>query len=286
MNCLGSKVKLVVVVVVGLVVIIKVILMLVDFDENDMEVQIELEVVNYILYLIEEVNLDFEVIGLILNNLEMVQVLLVVLCLENVELCQFVLEFGGLQVKVMDVEVFVVENVYVLVVSELLVFIDGVVVLVDIGVIMIIFNVLCGGCSFYSCEQVFGGKQLIDEIMCCYGLSYEEVGLVKCQGGLLESYEMEVLELFKEVMVQQISCLLQFFYVGSEFNCVDYIVLVGGCVVFGGLLEMVEEQLGVLIVVVNLLVQMILGLKVNVYVLVQDVFVLMIVIGLVLRSFD
>lgn len=62
------------------------------------------------------------------------------------------LELGGLIVWVMDVEVFVVENVFVLVVSELLVVSDGVVVLVDIGVIMIMFNVLCGGCSLYSCE--------------------------------------------------------------------------------------------------------------------------------------
>ena len=57
-----------------------------------------------------------------------------------------------------------------------------------------------------------------------YGLSYEEAGLA-APGRLPESYEIEVLEPFKEAMVQQVSRLLQFFYAGSEFNRVDQIVL-------------------------------------------------------------
>ena len=61
-------------------------------------------------------------------------------------------------------------------------------------------------------------KQLTDEVMRRYGLSYEEAGLAKRQGGLPESYEVEVLEPFKEAMVQQVSRLLQFFYAGSDFN--------------------------------------------------------------------
>lgn len=119
-----------------------------------------------------------------------------------------------------------------------------------------------------------------------YGLSYEEAGLAKRQGGLPESYEMEVLEPFKEATVQQISRLLQFFYAGSEFNRVDHIVLAGGCAVLGGLPEMVEEQLGVPTVVANPLAQMTLGPKVNAHALAQDAPALMIATGLALRSFD
>ena len=163
---------------------------------------------------------------------------------------------------------------------------DGVVALVDIGATMTTLNVLRGGRSLYSREQVFGGKQLTDEIMRRYGLSYEEAGLAKRQGGLPESYEMEVLEPFKEATVQQISRLLQFFYAGSEFNRVDHIVLAGGCAVLGGLPEMVEEQLGVPTVVANPLAQMTLGPKVNAHALAQDAPALMIATGLALRSFD
>jgi type IV pilus assembly protein PilM len=214
----------------------------------------------------------------------MVQVLLAASRSENVELRQSALELGGLQAKVMDVEAFAVENAYALVASELPVSI--VVALVDIGATMTTLNVLRGGRSLYSREQVFGGKQLTDEIMRRYGLSYEEAGLAKRQGGLPESYEMEVLEPFKEATVQQISRLLQFFYAGSEFNRVDHIVLAGGCAVLGGLPEMVEEQLGVPTVVANPLAQMTLGPKVNAHALAQDAPALMIATGLALRSFD
>lgn len=271
MNRSGSKAKVAAAAVAGSAVITKVIPMPADLDENDMEAQIELEAVNYIPYPIEEVNLDFEVIGSIPNNPEMVQVLLAASRSENVELRQSALELGGLQAKVMDVEAFAVENAYAL---------------VDIGATMTTLNVLRGGRSLYSREQVFGGKQLTDEIMRRYGLSYEEAGLAKRQGGLPESYEMEVLEPFKEATVQQISRLLQFFYAGSEFNRVDHIVLAGGCAVLGGLPEMVEEQLGVPTVVANPLAQMTLGPKVNAHALAQDAPALMIATGLALRSFD
>jgi type IV pilus assembly protein PilM len=99
---------------------------------------------------------------------------------------------------------------------------------------MTTLNVLRNQRSIYTREQVFGGKQLTDEVMRRYGLSYEEAGLAKRQGGLPESYEIEVLEPFKEAMVQQVSRLLQFFYAGSEFNRVDQIVLAGGCASIAG----------------------------------------------------
>ena len=78
-----------------------------------------------------------------------------------------------------------------------------------------------------------------------YGLCYDEAGQAKRQGGLPESYEIEVLEPFKEAMVQQVSRLLQFFYAGSDFNRVDQVVLAGGCASIPGIADMVEEQIGV-----------------------------------------
>src|SRR4249920_4155889 len=143
------------------------------------------------------------------------------------------------------------ENAFKLVADQLSVPRDAVVALVDIGATMTTLNILRNGRSLYSREQVFGGKQLTDEVMRRYGLSYEEAGLAKRQGGLPESYEIEVLEPFKEALVQQISRLLQFFYAGSEFNRVDQIVLAGGCASISGMAGMIEEQLGVPTVIAN-----------------------------------
>jgi type IV pilus assembly protein PilM len=158
--------------------------------------------------------------------------------------------------------------------------------LLDVGATVTTLNVLRDQRSIYTREQSFGGKQLTDEVMRRYGLNYEEAGLAKRQGGLPESYEVEVLEPFKEAMVQQISRLLQFFYAGSEFNRVDQIVLAGGCASIVGMAGMIEEQLGVPTLIANPLANMSLGPRVQANALAQDAPALMIACGLALRSFD
>jgi type IV pilus assembly protein PilM len=286
LNRSGSKAKHAAAAVAGSAVITKVIPMPSELDEDDMESQIELEAVNYIPYPIEEVNLDFEVLGPMPGNPEMVQVLLAASRSENVEMRASALEVGGLTARVIDVEAFAIENAYALIAGTLNIPHDGIVALVDVGATMTTLSILRNGRNIYSREQVFGGKQLTDEVMRRYGLSYEEAGLAKRQGGLPESYEIEVLEPFKEAMAQQIGRLLQFFYAGSEYNRVDQIVLAGGCASIVGIAAMVEEQLGVQTVVANPLAQMTLGPRVQAHALAQDAPALMIACGLALRSFD
>ncbi|UNK43126.1 pilus assembly protein PilM [Luteimonas sp. S4-F44] len=282
----GTRAKHAAAAVAGSAVITKTIPMPADLDEDELESQIELEAVNYIPYPIEEVNLDFAVLGPSPGNPDSVQVLLAASRSENVELRASALELGGLVARVIDVEAFAIESAFALVADTLDIAEDGLVALVDVGATMTTLNVLRKGRSLYSREQVFGGKQLTDEVMRRYGLSYEEAGLAKRQGGLPESYEVEVLEPFKEAMVQQISRLLQFFYAGSDFNQVDRIVLAGGCASIPGAAAMVEEQLGVPSVLANPLAQMTLGPRVQAQALAQDAPALMIACGLALRSFD
>ena len=282
----GAKTRFAAAAVAGSAVITKIIPMQADLSEDELEDQIQVEAGQYIPYPIEEVSLDFEVLGPVKDNPEMVQVLLAASRTENVEVRTAALDLGGLNAKVVDVEAFVMENAFKLIADQLSVTRDGLVALVDVGATMTTLNVLRNQRSIYTREQVFGGKQLTDEVMRRYGLSYEEAGLAKRQGGLPESYEIEVLEPFKEAMVQQVSRLLQFFYAGSEFNRVDQIVLAGGCASIAGVAEMIEEQLGVSTVVANPLANMSLASRVQAQSLAQDAPSLMIAAGLALRSFD
>ncbi len=282
----GSRTKNAAAAVAGSAVITKVIPMPANLSDEEMEDQVQVEAAQYIPYPIAEVSLDFEVIGPVKDNPELVQVLLAASRSENVEVRQSALELGGLVAKVVDVEAFAAENSFRLIADQLSVPKDALVALVDIGATMTTLNVLRNQRSIYTREQVFGGKQLTDEVMRRYGLSYEEAGLAKRQGGLPESYELEVLEPFKEALVQQVSRLLQFFYAGSEFNRVDQIVLAGGCASIVGIAEMVEEQIGVLTAVANPLANMSLSSRVKAQALAQDAPALMIACGLALRSFD
>jgi type IV pilus assembly protein PilM len=280
----GSKARNAVGAVGGSAVITKLIPMPADLTEDDLESQVELEASNYVPYPIEEVNLDFETLGPMPGNDEMVQVLLVASRSENVETRASALELGGLAARVMDVETFAMENAFGLLEDAGPA--EALVALVDIGATMTTLYVLRNGRSLYSREQVFGGKQLDDEIMRRFGLNLEEARLAKRQGGLPESYRAEVLQPFREALVQQVSRLLQFFYAGSEFNRVDRIVLAGGTASTAGVAPMVEEQLGVPTIVANPLAQMTLGPRVQASALAQDAPALMIAAGLALRNFD
>jgi len=282
----GTKARHAAAAVSGSSVITKIIPIQGDLDEDSLEDQVQLEASNYIPYPIDEVSIDFEVLGPVPSNPEMIQVMLAASRTENVELRQSALELGGLSAKVIDVEAFAMENAFKLVADQLSVPKDAIVALVDIGATMTTLNVLRGQRSIYTREQVFGGKQLTDEVMRRYGLSYDEAGLAKRQGGLPESYEVEVLEPFKEALVQQVSRLLQFFYAGSDFNRVDQVVLAGGCASIAGIGNLVEEQLGVPTVIANPLANMALGPRVQAHALAQDAPALMIACGLALRSFD
>jgi len=282
----GTKLKHGAAAVSGSSVITKIIPMQGDLEEDELEDQVQVEAANYIPYPIDEVSLDFEVLGPVPNNPEMIQILLAASRTENVEIRQTALELGGLTARVVDVEAFAMENAFRLVSDQLSVPRDAVVALVDVGATMTTLNVLRNQRSIYTREQIFGGKQLTDEVMRRYGLSYDEAGQAKRQGGLPESYEIEVLEPFKEAMVQQVSRLLQFFYAGSDFNRVDQIVLAGGCASISGIAQLVEEQIGVPTVMANPLANMSLGPKVQAHALAQDAPALMIACGLALRSFD
>lgn len=282
----GTRARHAAAAVAGSAVITKVIPMPADLDGDEMEAQVELEAANYVPYPIDEVNLDFEVLGPMPNTPDTVQVLLAASRSENVEIRASALELGGLTPKVMDVESFAIENAFTLLAEQLKTPRDGLVALVDSGATMTTLYVLRNGRTLYSREQVFGGKQLTDEVMRRYGLSYEEAGQAKRQGGLPEGYQAEVLEPFKEAMVQQISRLLQFFYAGSEFNRVDQLVIAGGGAAIAGIDRMLEDQLGIPTMVANPLANMTLGPRVQPHALAQDAPSLMIACGLALRSFD
>ncbi len=282
----GTKTRHAATAVAGSAVITKLIPMPRDLSPEDMEAQIEVEANQYIPYPIEEVSLDFEVLEPFKDNPDMVNVLLAASRTENVDLRVAALDLGGLTAKVVDIEAFAMENAFTLIADQLAVSRDALVAIVDVGATMTTLIVLKNRRTIYTREQVFGGKQLTDEIMRRYGLSYEEAGLAKRQGGLPESYESEVLGPFREAMVQQISRLLQFFFAGSEYSRVDQVVLAGGCASIEGIADMVEENLGVPCVVANPLASMSLSGRIQAQTLAQDAPALMIACGLAMRSFD
>ena len=227
----GTRSKHAAVAVSGSAVITKLISLPASLSEREMENQIELEADQYIPYPLDEVNLDFEIIGPSEKSPELVEVLLAASRSENVDDRVAALDLGGLSCEVVDVEAYAMERACTQLAEqwpnqgE-----DLVVAVADIGATATTLDVLYNNNVIYTREQNFGGRQLTEEIQRRYGLSMEEAGMAKRQGGLPDNYVPEVLDPFREAMVQQVNRSIQFFYSASSYNNVDLVVLAGGAV--------------------------------------------------------
>ncbi|MEM1404949.1 MAG: pilus assembly protein PilM [Pseudomonadota bacterium] len=281
-----TKLKTVSAAVAGSSVITKVIDMPVGLSDDEMETQLTLEADQYIPYPLEEVALDFEVQRSSAERDNMVEVLLAACRRETIDSRVEAIENSELTAKVMDVEAYAVERAYQLIRDHLELKDDSVVAIVDIGATMTTLSVLKDSATIYTREQLFGGKQLTDEIMRRYGLPLEEAGLAKKQGGLPDDYEPELLVPFREAVVQQVTRSLQLFFSSSQYNDVDHIIMAGGVSYMEGLPELVQEELDTPTTVANPFAEMTISPRVNAVALSADAPAMMIACGLAMRSFD
>jgi type IV pilus assembly protein PilM len=283
----GTKAKHAAVAVSGSAVITKIISMPASMTDSEMEAQIQLEADQYIPYPLEEVNIDFQLLGMSEKNPDLVDVLLAASRSENVDDRVAALELAGLDASVVDVEAYAMENACTRLLDQ---FPDMgselTVAVADVGATTTTLNVLHNNKTIYTREQNFGGRQLTEEIQRRYGLSREEAGMAKRQGGLPDNYGPEVLEPFKEAMAQQINRSLQFFYSSSAYNSVDHIVLAGGTSSIPGVDELTEDRIGIPTSVANPFANMSVAPKVKPQRLSNDAPALMIAVGLALRAFD
>lgn len=284
-----SKLKSVAIAVAGSSVISKTIEMAADLNEDELEAQIYVSADQHIPYPLDEVRIDFEVLGPSEKAPNMVDVLLAASRVENVENREAVIDEASMSLKTtcVDIEAFALERAVQLLIPQL----DShdedlTVAVVDVGHTMTTLSVISAGATIYTREQLFGGKQLTEEIMRHYGLSIEEAGRAKKQGGLPDDYATEVLEPFKEAVVQQVSRSLQFFFAATQYNDVDYIVLAGGTASIPGLIQLIQEKIGTPSLVANPFSEMKVSPKVNAVSLTNDAPSMMIACGLALRSFS
>jgi len=278
--------KQAVVAVAGSSVITKIIEMNAALNEAELEDMIRIEADQYIPYPLDEVSLDFEVIGPSPTSPDRNEILLVACRSEEVETRTDVLDTAGLEAKVVDVEAYAVERAFNLLADQIDGGADQTVAIFDIGATMAGLSVLHDGRTIYTREQPFGGKQLTEEIQRRYGLSFEEATIAKKKGGLPPEYEQEVLDPFRDAVVQQVVRSLQYFYSSSQYNNVDHVILAGGSASIPGLDDLVEEKIGTETSIANPFLNMSLASKVDAGNLSNDAPALMISCGLALRSFS
>jgi len=284
---LGSSIKSLAMALPNAAVISKKILVPAGQREEDLELQVETEANQYIPFSLDEVNLDFQVVGPAPNSPEDVEVMIAASRKDKIVDRIAVAEAAGLRAMVMDVDIFASQAAFELIESQ---FPDHGkdqnIAIIDIGATITNVNILRNGQSIYMREQPFGGNQLTQEIQNKFGLSLEEAEAAKRAGGLPDNYESEVLQPFLDTLALEVARALQFFFTSTQFNQVHYIVLSGGCAAISGIEEAVAKRTQVSTVVANPFANMALSSKIRPKNLTQDAPSLMVACGLAMRRFD
>lgn len=211
--------------------------------EEQLEVQVESEANQYIPFALEEVSLDFDVIGPAANAPEDVEVLIAATRKEKVEDRVAVAEAAGLKPMVMDIESYAARSALDRVIAQMPKGGQGqIVALFQIGAQATHVSMLQDGQTIYEREQPFGGNQLTQDIVRAYGLTFEDAEAKKKSGDLPDGYEQELLEPFLENAALEVTRAIQFFFTSTPYTNIDHIFLAGGCAIIPGLVEMVADR--------------------------------------------
>ena len=284
---LATRTKHVAMAVPSGAVITKKIIVQAGLREDELELQVETEANQYIPFALDEVNLDFQLVGPAPSNPEEEEVLIAATRKEKVEDRVAVAESAGLKALVMDVESYAQQSALSLVTEQLP---NGGkdqnIAVVDIGANVMNVTVLRNDQSVYTREQAFGGNQLTQDIVSRYGMSVEEAENAKRSGGLPDDFESEVLRPFMDNLSMEVQRALQFFFTSTQYNAVDQILLAGGSAVIAGLDEAVNTRTQVPTMVANPFAAMQTSPRIQLKRLMVDAPSMIVACGLAMRRFD
>jgi type IV pilus assembly protein PilM len=255
--------------------------------EDEMEAEIANEASQYIPFALEEVNLDYQLLGVSANAPDEFEFLVAAAKKERVEDRVAVVEMAGLNATLADVEAFAVQAAFDLIQNQLPGGgVDQVLVLADIGATVATISIFRNGEILFNREQAFGGVQLTQDIVRHYDMPFEEAESAKRSGNLPADYENAVQIPFVESLALEISRALQFFFSSTQYKQVDHIVLSGGCATIGGIDQIIAARLQANTLIANPFLQMQLSERVKGRNLQADSPGLLVACGLALRRFD
>lgn len=239
----GTKTRNVAMALPPSAVITKKIILPGGMTEQELETQVETEANQYIPFSLDEVSLDFCVVGPSTTSVGDVEVLIAASRKEKVQDRQGLAEAAGLKPVIIDVESYSSRLAAGRLIEALPnKGLDTMVALFEVGAFTTSMQVICNDDVLYDRDQAFGGAQLTQLIVRQYGFSAEEAETKKRSGDLPEDYESGVLKPFVESMAQEVARALQFFFTSTPHNKVDYILLAGGSAALPGLTEAVTQQ--------------------------------------------
>ena len=283
----GSKVKRVSLGMPSAAVITKKIILSGGASEASLEMQVESEASQYIPFALDEVRLDFCVLGPAANSDGDIEVMLAASRKEKIEDRVAVGQMCGLKAEIMDIESYAARAAIARIIAQSeRQGKDKIIALFQIGAKVTHISVLLNDQTVYEREQAFGGNQLTQEIVRSYGLSFEEAEIKKRSEDLPEGYAEDVLAPFLDSVALEVTRAIQFFFTSTPYTRVDQIYLAGGSVVLPGLLEMVASRSKISSAVISPFKGMVLSPNIKEKQLRSEAPGFLVACGLAMRRFD
>ncbi len=241
-------------------VITKKIVLPAGLREEMLELQVEAEADQYIPFPLDEVSLDFYVIGPCPTSPGDVDVLIAASRKDRVQDRQGLAEAAGLHPVILDIESHAARRAMGRLIAKLP---DGgkgaLVALFEIGSETTSLKVLHDEDMVFDRDQAFGGAQLTLLISRQYGFSFAEAEQKKLANELPLDFGALVLKPFVDSLAQEVGRALQYFFTSTPYHQVDWVMLAGGTAALTGLSERITAETGFACKVVNPFADMVFG---------------------------
>ena len=210
-----------------------------DMSEEELSESIRFEAEQYIPFDIDDVNLDFQIIGPKEEPGQM-DVILVAVKKDVINEYISVLKDSGFNCAIVDVNSFALENIY-----EVNYEIDPTknVAIVNVGASTININVLKGGISVFTRDSAVGSNLHTEVLQREFNLTYEVAERLKKNEPVEDVSPQDafsVMELASEEIIGEINRSLEYFH-----EEIQEIVLSGGCALLKDFPRLVAEKIGV-----------------------------------------
>lgn len=220
-------------------------------SEKELHDAIYSEAEQYIPYDIDDVNIDYQILGESEFSPDQINVLLVAvkkdLVAEYIEL----IHMAGLNPKIIDVDTFALQNTYEILPYESH---EKVTLLVDIGASKTSLNILKAKTSLIMRDTVSGTNQFLEEVASSFDISIEEAEqAINGESGDLTNYEkiQEIGIKVAQMWCSEICEVVNTYQSSSNDELVEKIILSGGGVFLEGLKECLLSELEADVSVIN-----------------------------------
>jgi type IV pilus assembly protein PilM len=209
--------------------------------DEELQDSIQHEAEQYIPFDVEDVNIDFHIIGEHEENPDQMNVMLVAAKKEIIDEYVDVLELANLKPCIIDIDVFALERVF----EDNYLDEEGSIALIDVGANKMNINIVKDYMSAFTRDVTIGGEQITREIASQFDCSFEEAEDVK-QGKMKdkapEEEVHEIIRSFTSNWCDEIRRAIDFYYSTYADEEITRIILSGGATQTAGFSELLSSE--------------------------------------------